>query len=44
MTYNSGPMWLVIIIIIIMIYKSCMNALTVEVVDDDQLFEGLKDY
>ena len=44
MTYNSGPMWLMIIIIIIMVYYGCMDALNYEETDDDQLFEGLKDY
>ena len=44
LTYNSGPLWLLVIIIITMFYKSCMHALSAEEVDEDQLFEGLKDY
>ena len=44
MTYNSGPLWLMIIIICIMVYYSCMDVLNNMETEDDQLFEGLKDY
>ena len=44
LTYNSGPLWLMLIIILIMVYKSCMNALADEIEEEEQLFEGLKDY
>jgi len=43
MTYNSGPMWLLILVCVYRLFRYCSGA-TDEEEEDDGLVEGLDDY